>query len=119
MSPERIENYYQKLQKLTSKKGFLFNKDQEKVRELLESLLINMERYGYASCPCRLAAGKYELDKDIICPCVYAKPDIAEYGACYCALYVSKDWNQDRIPHVEVPERRPQEKIDAALKGLV
>jgi len=52
-----------------------------------------------------------EKDKDIVCPCVYAKPDIEEYGACYCWLYVSEDWNAGDVPHVQVPERRPVEKI--------
>jgi ferredoxin-thioredoxin reductase catalytic subunit len=38
-------------------------------------------------------------------------PDIAEFGSCYCNLYVSKDWNENKIPHDYVPERRPPEKI--------
>jgi len=57
ISPERIDAYYDKLEKLVAKKGFYLNKDQQMVRDLLESLLINMDRYGYASCPCRLASG--------------------------------------------------------------
>ena len=32
-------------------------------------------------------------------------------GAIFCALYVSKDWNEDRIPHKVVPERRPPERM--------
>ena len=119
ISPERIDAYYEKLQKLVAKKGFHFNKDQQMVRDLLESLLINMDRYGYASCPCRLASGVYDLDKDILCPCVYAKPDIQEFGSCFCGLYVSEDWNKDRIPHRVVPERRPPEKSEAAIQALM
>jgi ferredoxin-thioredoxin reductase catalytic subunit len=118
VSAERIDAYYEKLKKLVAKKGFEFNRDHRMVRDLLESLLVNMDRYGYASCPCRLASGQYELDKDILCPCVYAKPDIEEYGSCFCTLYVSPDWNQDRIPHAVVPERRPVDKIEAAIQAL-
>jgi ferredoxin-thioredoxin reductase catalytic chain len=92
------------------KKGYYFSQDQELVMELLDGLLANKERYGYMSCPCRLAAGNRERDRDIICPCVYRTPDVAEYGSCYCNLYVSRDWNEGRIPHVYVPERRPVEK---------
>jgi ferredoxin-thioredoxin reductase catalytic subunit len=116
---EDVESYYRKLQKLMEPKGMYFNSDHETVMDLLESLLINMKRYGYASCPCRLASGNYEADKDIICPCVYAWPDVEEYGSCYCHLYVSKDWNEGRIPRVHVPERRPREKVEAALEHLV
>ena len=71
----------------------------------------NKERYGYMVCPCRLASGDREGDKDIICPCVYREPDVEEYGSCYCNLYVSQEWNQGKIPHAYVPERRPPEKM--------
>jgi ferredoxin-thioredoxin reductase catalytic subunit len=113
-----VEEFYHKLKKLQEPRGLYFNKDWEQVRQLLESLLINKERYGYTACPCRLASGRYELDKDIICPCVYAKPDIEDYGSCYCGLYVSTEWNEERIPHVHVPERRPPEKLLAALEAV-
>ena len=49
-------------------------------------------------CPCRLAAGDREWDRDIICPCVYREPDVAEYGSCYCNLYVSRAWNAEPLP---------------------
>ncbi|MEA3438304.1 MAG: ferredoxin:thioredoxin reductase, partial [Thermodesulfobacteriota bacterium] len=33
------------------------------------------------------------------------------YGSCYCNLYVSTEWNDKKIPHPYVPERRPAEKM--------
>jgi ferredoxin-thioredoxin reductase catalytic subunit len=36
---------------------------------------------------------------------------VAEFGSCYCNLYVSKAWNENRIPRDFVPERRPPDKI--------
>jgi ferredoxin-thioredoxin reductase catalytic subunit len=106
-----IEQLYETLKKMQEPKGYFFNKDKGKTFELLKGLLINKERYGYMSCPCRLASGNYDNDKDIICPCVYRVPDVKEYGSCYCNLYVSIDWNEKKIPHVYVPERRPPEKM--------
>lgn len=106
---------HDKLGPLQEKKGYFFNKDQAMVMTLLEMLLVNKERYGHMACPCRLASGNYEMDKDIICPCVYRDPDVAEYGTCYCGLYVSKEWNEGRISPCIVPERRPPEKILAGL----
>jgi ferredoxin-thioredoxin reductase catalytic subunit len=105
------EELYEKLRKIQEPKGYYFNKDTAFVMELLNGLLENKERYGYMACPCRLASGDREADKDIICPCVYREPDVREYGACYCALYVSREWNEGKIPHVHVPERRPPEKM--------
>lgn len=109
MSP--VEKLYEQLKKTQEPKGYFFNKDRDLVFELLEALLFNKDRYGYMSCPCRLASGQRELDKDILCPCVYRAPDVQEYGSCYCALYVSQEWNEGTIPKQPVPERRPPEKI--------
>ena len=105
------EELYEMLKKSQEPKGYYFNKDRQRVMDLMAALLVNKARYGYMACPCRLAAGDKEADRDIICPCVYREPDVAEYGSCYCNLYVSKAWNEDEIPHAYVPERRPPEKI--------
>ena len=66
-----------------------------------------------AICPARAdsASGAYEKDRDIICPCVYRPPDVKEFGSCYCGLYVSREWNEDKVRRVYVPERRPKEKL--------
>jgi len=106
-----VTHLHDMLQTVQEAKGYYFNKDNDRVFELLEALLLNRQRYGYMACPCRLASGDREKDKDIICPCVYRAPDVEEYGSCYCNLYVSKDWNEDKVPHVYVPERRLPEKM--------
>ena len=105
------EKLYETLKKLQEPRGYFFSRDKEWVLDILQGLLTNKDRYGYMSCPCRLASGDREKDKDIICPCVYRTPDVKEYGSCYCNLYVSREWNEDKIPHVYVPERRPREKM--------
>ncbi len=102
---------YDLLKKAQEPKGYFFNQDKNWVLSILGDLLVNKERYGYTSCPCRLASGNREKDRDIMCPCVYREQDIEEFGSCYCNLYVSKDWNANNIPHQYVPERRQPEKI--------
>ena len=89
--------------------GYHLTPDPDLLQGLLEGLKTNEERYGYPSCPCRLASGKLEIDRDIICPCDYRDPDVAEFGACYCRLYVNnKVYQSKELP--TVPERRPMEK---------
>jgi len=102
---------YETLKKINEPKGFFFNRDREWVLDLLDSLMVNKERYGYMSCPCRLALNDRQKDSDIICPCAYREKDIAEYGSCYCNLYVARTWNETDGPHPLVPERRPPVKI--------
>jgi len=105
------EKLYEILKKSQETKGYFFNKDKDRVFELLEALLVNKERYGHMACPCRLASGDSNLDLDIICPCVYREDDVKEFGSCYCNLYVSKKWNEEKISHDYVPERKPPEKV--------
>ena len=106
-----VETLYNNLKKIQEPKGYYFNKDNDLVFELLDSLLNNKERYGYMACPCRLASGDRAWDKDIICPCEYREADVAEFGACFCGLYVSKALNDGEIEGEYVPERRPVDKI--------
>jgi ferredoxin-thioredoxin reductase catalytic subunit len=104
MNPDRL---YDILSKYAESQGIELNQDKEYALEILEGLLANESRYGYRSCPCRLAAGIQEKDSDIICPCAYRDPDIKEYGSCYCRLYVSRAWNEEKMAHMKPPERRP------------
>lgn len=100
--------------------GYYLTPQPELLQMFLEGLKTNEDRYGYPSCPCRLATGNFEVDRDIICPCDYRDPDVAEYGACYCRLYVNKTvFESKNLP--EVPERRPLEKQGRAygLKNVI
>ena len=106
-----VQPLYEMLKKTQEAKGYYFNRDREVTFELLRGLLVNRERYGYMCCPCRLASGDREWDRDITCPCIYRAPDVEEYGSCYCNLYVSREWNEGSVPNVYVPERRPASKF--------
>jgi ferredoxin-thioredoxin reductase catalytic subunit len=72
-----------------------------------EGLIVNERRYGYRACPCRLASGNEQDDTDIVCPCDYRDPDLDEYDACYCALYVSDAVLKGQKKAGSIPERRP------------
>lgn len=109
------KDLYGKLREFQEKKGYFFNSDEKMVMDLLEMLLVNKERYGHMACPCRLASGDFAMDRDIVCPCAYREADVAEYGECFCGLYMSKERLEGRISHHVVPERRPAEKVLAGL----
>jgi len=91
-------------------RGIHLTLDESLLKNLLDGLKENEERYGYPSCPCRIASGVFELDRDIICPCDYRDPDVADYGMCYCCLFVDKDVFEGRKEAKPIPERRPAEK---------
>ena len=85
------------------------NPDVEFTLDIVEGLLANEERYSYWACPCRLAEGSRAQDLDIICPYDYRDADLDEYGACYCALYVSEEILEGKKQAHPVPERRGTE----------
>jgi len=106
-----VETLHDLLRKSQERLGYYFNRDTKITRETLAGLLVNKERYGYMACPCRLADGEFEFDRDIVCPCEYRQADVAEFGSCYCNLYVSKSFNDHGGGRIVIPERRPEEKM--------
>lgn len=110
-----IEQVRQRAEADAKTYGYYLTPDPDLRQAFFEGLKINEDRYGYPLCPCRLASGKFEFDRDIICPCDYRDPDVAQYGACYCRLYVNKAvFESKNLP--DVPERRPVEKQNRAYK---
>lgn len=106
-APERVNELYARLKHDAEAAGYYLNPDVEFTLGLCRGLLVNEGRYGYPSCPCRLASGVEAQDRDIVCPCDYRDPDLDEYGACYCALYVSPEIARGEAEAQPVPERRP------------
>jgi len=97
--------------------GYFLCPDQQLFDDLIDGLATNTARYGYGSCPCRVASGSKKYDVDIICPCEYRDADVDEYGMCYCGLFVNEKVKNNPSLLGPIPERRPQEVIDAALSA--
>lgn len=114
ISEEEVDKVYRRLRDQAEKSGYHLNPDVEFTKDLVHGLLANEIRYGYWACPCRLSANNLEEDLDIVCPCYYRDPDLTDYGACYCALYVSDDVFRGEREVESIPERRPsKEQRDA------
>ncbi|MDA3850113.1 MAG: ferredoxin:thioredoxin reductase [Spirochaetaceae bacterium] len=92
---------------VAEKNGWSVQPDQEMREQIMDGLLTNKKRYGFMLCPCRDSWGDVDYDRDIICPCIYAKQDIDEEGRCYCALFCRK--GSDGFQNVYVEDRRPEE----------
>ncbi|MDR2624598.1 MAG: ferredoxin:glutaredoxin reductase [Methanobrevibacter sp.] len=108
---------YHEFKESAGKTGYFINEDEEFVQALLDSIKVNIDRYGYGACPCRLASGDKKKDLDMVCPCDYRDSDLNDYGACFCGLYVSEDVLKGRKSLTSIPDRRistlkAQEKSD-------
>jgi ferredoxin-thioredoxin reductase catalytic chain len=80
---EAVNRAWKSLDRDAAAGGYHFNPDREFTLDLVRGLLANEARYGYRSCPCRMASGERARDLDIICPCVYRDPDLSAFGTCY------------------------------------
>jgi ferredoxin-thioredoxin reductase catalytic subunit len=117
ISPEEVQRLFERLKAEAESAGYHLNPNTEFTKGLVEGLLVNETRYGYWACPCRLASGSKEQDLDIICPCDYRDPDLDEYDACYCALYVSQDVVDGTKKATRIPERRPEKPVSSAERA--
>ena len=111
-SMEEVDKLCSRLGSEAKQAGYNLNSDADFVKGLVKGLLVNEKRYGYRACPCRLASGVKAEDLDIICPCDYRDADLTDFGACYCALYVSKAVLAGKQELSSIPERRlpPEER---------
>lgn len=100
---------YDNFKKEAESSGYNINEDVEFVEMLLENIDVNIERYGYGACPCRLASGEKDKDLDLICPCDYRDADLNDYGACFCALYVTQEVLDGKKKLSSIPDRRLKE----------
>jgi ferredoxin-thioredoxin reductase catalytic subunit len=110
VSADEIDKLHQKLDREAEASGYHLNPDVDFTKDLARGILVNQKRYGYWACPCRLASGVKEKDLDIICPCDYRDPDLTDWGACYCALYVTDEALKGGKTVSSIPERRPPEE---------
>ena len=116
MELETKEGMKKYVEQVSEKNNWILNMDSNTFNNLIDGLVDNKRNLGYQSCPCRLASGNRDLDRDLICPCDYASQDVKEYGACYCNLYMREDFYETiKKDYVLVPERRPAEKEKAVL----
>ena len=110
MTSEEVQALFNKLDADARKNGYFLNPDKAFTMELIEGLVENEKRFGHLACPCRLADGVKQEDLDIICPCDYRDSDLENFGACYCALYVSKDIAEGKASAEPLPDRRPTKR---------
>ena len=107
INQEEVDALHERLKREAEAAGYHLNPDVAFTKDLVRGLLVNKKRYGYWACPCRLAAGIKQEDLDIICPCDYRDADLLDWGACYCALYVSEEVLEGDRELQSIPERRP------------
>ncbi len=109
MDRDIIAEKYCEIKEVAEAGGYKLHPDEEFCKNLVAGILKNEKRYGIEACPCRLVRGEAKDNLDIVCPCYYRDEDLAQYGACFCALYVGESFDGER----QIPDRRQAEKAGA------
>ncbi len=112
-----IDDMFADMKKIADEEGYCFNPNPVELNDILDGLWENEHRYGYPSCPCRIAKGVLADDMDMICPCNYRDADVEEYGCCLCVLYVNED--RETRKHDPIPERRPREYYEKGYPSMM
>ncbi|THB62535.1 MAG: ferredoxin:thioredoxin reductase [Spirochaetaceae bacterium] len=108
MAEKSLQDVHRFVTSVAKHQGWVVNPDPEFLQDIEEGLRRNWNRYGYFMCPCRDSSGNKESDSDLICPCDYNLPDQAEYGHCFCGLFLSREFASRQIDPEPIPERRPE-----------
>jgi len=109
MIPKTLDQTRLFTRMVAQKQGWALNPDTAFYESLVEGLTTNFNRYSYYLCPCRDSDGSREVDRDAICPCVWARRDVPELGNCYCALYLSRELLASGKAPAAIPDRRYEE----------
>jgi len=99
ISHPKLQWLIERIRKFAEMHGYRRNPNDTAYLNLVYKLLRNIDEYGYPYCPCRPLKKKpgmskeeiYELNKDKICPCIYAPMDIKKRGTCLCGLFWTKE----------------------------
>jgi ferredoxin-thioredoxin reductase catalytic subunit len=106
-SLDEVRSY---VERIALQNNWKFSGREDMLEGLVSGLMENYNRLGYYNCPCRDSQQDARLDKDIICPCVYAREaDVAEHGHCYCGLFFRPDFDMSGEISM-IPERRPMRR---------
>ena len=101
------EDVLKYIKQVAEKRNWIIHPNNDGTLDLLvDGLTTNFNRIGYFNCPCRDSEEDIKIDRDIVCPCNYAQPDVEEYGRCYCALFFDSQYDFS-TPIEMIPERRP------------
>jgi ferredoxin-thioredoxin reductase catalytic subunit len=103
---ERIQNF-------AKSNNYVVVLDTQMRNKLLRELLENYDIYGQPYCPCRP-----QHTEATICPCVFAKADIAKMGHCLCGLFWSREYAQKWLENSKRRNAKKLETIDKLIAML-
>jgi len=126
LSHPKLEWLLKRIERYGKDHGFKRNPDNKAFFRIIYKLLRNLDTYGEPFCPCRPLDKSnpekiIELNRDKICPCIYAEKEVREKGHCICGLYFSEEKVKEYV-HNKVSENAEAfqliEEVEKLLEEL-
>jgi len=123
LSHPKLEWLLKRIERYGKNHGFKRNPDSKAFFRLLYKLLRNLDEYGQPFCPCRPLnkidpAKILELNKDKICPCIYAEREVKERGHCLCGLFYSEEKVREYVQR-KISENAEAFKLIEEIEGML
>jgi len=81
----------ERLRAWAADKPVRLNPDAEITGGIVKALVMRKRKMGDAYCPCRRVTGDPDVDRNIVCPCIYVLDEVAAVGHCHCRLFVAPE----------------------------
>ena len=101
-----IDVYYERLTKEASASGYHLNPYMQFTKALIAGLIVNEKRYGYRSCPCRLAAGNRAKTLTSSAPAIIGTLTSPSLALAIARFTYRKLWRKAKKQFSTIPERR-------------
>lgn len=91
---------YQRLKRVTEKKGYIFNPNQDWLEQVIRLMTDNHKEYGKYYCPCKQHY-PVDVETDVVCPCPTLDDEVTESGYCHCHLFYKKGFEKEKFNILE------------------
>lgn len=91
---------YARLKRICEKKGYIFNPNQDWVKQVIMLMTNNFNETGKYFCPCKQ---HYPVDTktDVVCPCPTIDQEIVDKGCCHCRLFCKTGFKKEKFDILE------------------
>jgi ferredoxin-thioredoxin reductase catalytic chain len=93
--------------------GWSLNYDERQLKAVIRGLVRNRTKHGEQYCPCRIRSGDTEVDKEIMCPCIYHENELVQQGHCHCNLFFDDKFFEELLKKQTKGPKQPILEMDA------
>lgn len=87
---------FERLKRVAEKKEYIFNPNEDWVKQVITLMCNNLKEFGKYFCPCK-QHHPVEPEIDPVCPCKSLDDEIERDGHCHCRLFFKPGTEKARM----------------------